>query len=77
MLAAILTVATVTAGNSLDIERTEYSSLQECFVAQELIESPLEFFGYEKTFTYEKPFVRLNVLTHQIPARKYLLNVRK
>ena len=64
MLAAILTVATVTAGNSLDIERTTYSSLQECHVAQGLVEGPLEFFGYDKTFTYEKDFVTLNVLKH-------------
>ena len=64
MLAAILTVATVTAGNSLDIETTEYPSLFECRIAQEFIEAPLEYFGYEKTFTYEKDFVTLNVLRH-------------
>ena len=64
MLTAILTVATVTVGNSLDIETTEYSSLFECQIAQQFVESPLEFFGYEKTFTYEKDFVTLNVLKH-------------
>ena len=64
MLAAILTVATVTLGNSLDIEKTEYSSLQECRIAQELIEGPLLHFGYEKTLTIERPFVTLNLLKH-------------
>ena len=64
MFTAILTVATVTAGNSLDIERTSHINMHQCHIAQELIEGPLEYFGYKKTFTYEKDFVTLNVLKH-------------
>ena len=54
----LLTVAIITGGTNINIERTEFPTLQECYVAQDILESGVEFFGYDKTDEYELSFVR-------------------
>ena len=54
----LLTVAIITGGTNINIERTEFPTLQECYVAQDILESGVEFFGYDRTNEYEYPFAR-------------------
>ena len=54
----LLTVAIVTGSTNIDIQRTEFKDLHECFVAQDIVESGMEFFGYKLVDGYEFPFVR-------------------